>query len=99
MTNIQLNIVLFSLLQIVDTLDELIDRKKEPETMGLRDMTLNKNTWTAILVLCDMLNPVNIFCKYLQGGITGFRNCQHKTKGTHFNISVNYFEYKKLTVK
>ena len=61
--------VILLFFQIVDTLDELLSRKKEPEVVGMRDSSTNRNTVADILVLCDLLQPVSIFCKYLQGSV------------------------------
>ena len=35
-------------------------------------MVTNKTTLAAILVLCDLLQPVGLFCKYLQGSSLDF---------------------------
>ena len=56
-------------MQIVDTLDELIDRKREPEVIGVRDSLTDKCTVFAIITLCDIMDPVSFFCKYLQGSV------------------------------
>ena len=55
--------------QIIDTLDHLLDVKKDPELTGIREAIMAKQTTAAILILCDILHPVNIFCKYLQGSV------------------------------
>ena len=65
----------------------LIDRKREPEIIGLREMVTNKTTLVAILVLSDLLQPVNLFCKYLQGGSLDFNTVAGK-------IKVNLINYK-----
>lgn len=56
-------------LQIIDTIDHLLEQKRDPELAGLRNAFLSKDTTAAILILCDILQPVNIFCKYLQGSV------------------------------
>ncbi|KAJ8303650.1 hypothetical protein KUTeg_018760 [Tegillarca granosa] len=54
---------------ILDCLDELYDRKKEAEILGLRNMLTNKKTISATVVLSDILKPVIFFSDYLQGDV------------------------------
>ena len=53
----------------MDTVDQLIEERRDPELLGLRTSILSKNAVAAILVLSDILDPINIFCKYLQGSV------------------------------
>ena len=55
--------------QIIDVLDEIIERKGEPEITGVRDMLTDKNTLAAILIPCDILDPIIGFSDYLQGSV------------------------------
>ena len=59
----------YLLFQIIDALDEIIERKREPEITGVRDILTDKNTLAAILVLCDILDPIIVFSDYLQGSV------------------------------
>ena len=92
---------LFFPLQILDTLDELLERKGDSEIVAIRDKITSKNTVAAILVMCDMLQPVNIFCKFLQGSAIDFSDVTRKLKVVVticFMIKANSFKvsYDKL---
>ncbi|XP_033751153.1 uncharacterized protein LOC117335326 [Pecten maximus] len=54
---------------ILDSLDAIYDKKKEPEILGVRNMLTNTSTVAAAAILCDILKPVVIFSDYLQGDV------------------------------
>ena len=45
---------------VVNTLDSIFDERKEAEVFGLRTMVMQKNTVAMILLLCDVLRPINV---------------------------------------
>ncbi|KAL5006843.1 hypothetical protein ScPMuIL_015649 [Solemya velum] len=51
---------------ILDTLDGIYEEKRDPEVMGIRGNTTNKMIVATILLLCDILKPVNMLSLYLQ---------------------------------
>lgn len=63
----------------IDALDTIYELKKEPEVHGLRCIVTNKNTLQMILLLCDVLRPVNILSAYLQ---INFMDVESKAKAT-----------------
>ncbi|XP_053402635.1 uncharacterized protein LOC123550255 [Mercenaria mercenaria] len=58
--------------QVLDSLDEMIDRRHDPEIEGIRNMLCSKSTFAGILILCDLLEPVIVFSNYLQGASIDF---------------------------
>ncbi|XP_052234161.1 uncharacterized protein LOC127846703 isoform X2 [Dreissena polymorpha] len=74
--------------QILDTLDELLERKGDSEIVAIRDKITSKNTVAAIPVMCDMLQPVNIFCKFLQGSAIDFSDVTRKLKELTDNLEI-----------
>ncbi|XP_060564714.1 uncharacterized protein LOC132723924 [Ruditapes philippinarum] len=66
--------------QVLDALDEMIDRKHDPEIDGLRNMLCSKGTLAGILILCDLLEPVIVFSDYLQGASIDFSHVNKKAK-------------------
>lgn len=52
--------------EILDALDSIYDKKREPEVLGLRMILTRKNIIAMILLLCDVLRPVNILSMFLQ---------------------------------
>lgn len=50
---------------IIDALDEIYDLKKEPEVFGLRMILTQRGVVAIILMLCDVLRPLNFLSLYL----------------------------------
>ena len=67
---------------ILDTLDELYDEKREPEVHGLRATITKQNTVMMILLLCDVLKPVNVLSESLQKADINFMDVDSKVKAT-----------------
>ena len=55
--------------QVLDSLDSIYEKKREPEILGLRDMLTNKSTAASVTVLNDILRPLVLFSDYLQGDV------------------------------
>ncbi|XP_078327996.1 zinc finger MYM-type protein 1-like [Crassostrea virginica] len=51
---------------ILDTLDAIYDEKKDPEILGIRFNVTKKPLLAGIVLLCDILKPVNMLSLYLQ---------------------------------
>jgi hypothetical protein len=51
---------------ILDTLDSLIEETKEPELTGIRISMTQPGVILTVLVLVDILKPVNFLSLYLQ---------------------------------
>lgn len=66
----------------LDALDAIYDAKKEPEVYGLRLNITNKNTLAMILLLCDVLKPVNVLSLSLQSSKINFMDVEEKQKAT-----------------
>lgn len=45
---------------VLDSLDAIYHKNKEPEATGIRSNLTNKNTVSMVLLLCDVLKLVNI---------------------------------------
>lgn len=67
---------------IVDTLDSIYSDKKEPEVYGIRLAATDKKTVATILLLCDILKPVNILSLYLQQENINFTSLPVNVKAT-----------------
>ena len=66
----------------LDALDQIYERKKEPEVFGLRSSVTNKNTVLMILLLCDVLKPVSVLSMCLQEATINFMDIDTKVKAT-----------------
>ncbi|XP_033751309.1 uncharacterized protein LOC117335439 [Pecten maximus] len=51
---------------ILDTLDSLYEERREPDIMGVRQSVTIKSVVATILLLTDILKPVNLLSLYLQ---------------------------------
>lgn len=67
---------------VLDTLDALYDERHEPEIFGLRCSLTDKSVIAMILVLCDVLKPVNILSLYLQSPTICFSKVETQVKVT-----------------
>jgi len=67
---------------IVDALDAIYDKKKEPEVFGLRAIITRKDIVAMILLLCDILKPVNILSMFLQDPCIIFSTVESKVRAT-----------------
>lgn len=68
---------------ILDTLDALYTKSKEPDILGLRMMVTNKQVVATILLLCDILKPVHILSLYLQEENINFSSLPFHVKATN----------------
>ena len=73
-------------LQVIDALDASLDDKYDADVHGVREILLDKNTMAAVLILCDVLNPVIYFSDYLQGN-NELTNVNEKVKVNNISIS------------
>ncbi|XP_069114342.1 uncharacterized protein [Argopecten irradians] len=81
---------------ILDTIDEIYAQKKEPEVMGTRLAVTKKKVVATILLLCDILKPVNVLSLYLQNeNINSTSLPQHveNTKQQLHDLISSYQEY------
>ena len=65
---------------VIDTLDSIYDERKEAEVFGLRTMIMQKNTVAMILLLCDVLRPINVLSLCLQDSSINFMDVDTKVK-------------------
>lgn len=65
---------------ILDTLDALIVSTRDPEIEGIRARATSQKIVLTILVLTDVLKPVNFLSLYLQGDIGYFTNLPERVK-------------------
>lgn len=65
---------------IPDTLDQLHNQKRKPEVYGLQANITNKNFISMVLLLCDVLQPVNILGLSLQDSSLNFSDVDEKVK-------------------
>ena len=52
--------------ELLDTFDAIIDESRDPEVQGIRLSATRKDVIAMILVLADVLKPVNYLSLYLQ---------------------------------
>jgi hypothetical protein len=50
---------------ILDTLNTLYNERKGPETLGLKLIVSRKDIVAIILLMCDILEPVNMLSLYI----------------------------------
>ncbi|XP_033744317.1 E3 SUMO-protein ligase KIAA1586-like [Pecten maximus] len=67
---------------ILDTLDDIYAQKKEPEVYGIRLAVTDKKVVATILLLCDILKPVNVLSWYLQNENINFTPLPQHVKTT-----------------
>ncbi|XP_033730344.1 uncharacterized protein LOC117319689 isoform X2 [Pecten maximus] len=67
---------------ITDTLDILYQERREPEVYGLRNCIMQKDFIAMVLLLCDVLQPVNRLSLFLQDADLNFVNVDIKVKAT-----------------
>ncbi|CAG2224053.1 unnamed protein product [Mytilus edulis] len=67
---------------IVDTLDSLYNDLKEPEIFGVRHILTRKDVVAMMLLLCDVLKPVNILNLCLQSENVNFTNLDQNVQKT-----------------
>ena len=51
---------------VVESLDTIFIEKRDPEAKGIRDQLLSPNLIMMLLLLAEVLAPINLFCKFLQ---------------------------------
>lgn len=68
--------------QILDALDEIYDLKKEPEVFDLRMILTQRDVVAMILLLCDVLRPLNFLSLYLQDPHIRFTSVDTRVKAT-----------------
>ena len=51
---------------LIVALDTIFHEKNDPEAKGVRDQLLSPNMILILLLLAELLVPVNKFCKFLQ---------------------------------
>lgn len=73
--------------QILDTLDAIYTKKKEPEVFGLRIAVTKKENMAMILLLCDVLKIVNILSMYLQSSEICLNDVSEKVTTTTNQLS------------
>ena len=71
-------------------MDELIKDNKDPEAKGIRDLLLDLQIILMLLLLAEVLVPINIFCKFLQT-----RNLNHSLVMGKFQHVVSKLETSK----
>ncbi|XP_053392551.1 uncharacterized protein LOC123566599 [Mercenaria mercenaria] len=67
---------------ILDTLDAIYAEKREPEIRGIRQNVTDKNIVATVLLLCDILKPVNMLSLYLQEENVNFTSLPERVKVT-----------------
>lgn len=67
--------------QLLDTMDSLIEDSHDPELQGIRTSMTKKDLVAMILVLSDILKPVNMLSLYLQGDCGVFADLPAKVQG------------------
>lgn len=71
---------------ILDTMDTLITETKDPEIVGIRSKVTNTQYVFTILLLADILKPVNMLSLYLQSDIGYFTNLPDRVKACVHDI-------------
>lgn len=66
--------------ECLDTLDAIYAAKHEPEVNGVRIAITNRNTVLMILLLCDVLRPVNTLSEFLQMADINFMDVDPKVR-------------------
>ena len=51
---------------LIDALDTIFTERKDPESKGVRDLWLGKEMILTMLLLAEVLTPINSLCRYLQ---------------------------------
>ncbi|KAH3865862.1 hypothetical protein DPMN_028906 [Dreissena polymorpha] len=72
---------------ILDTLDSLFAEKRDPEIQGIRACITEKRTVATILLLCDILKPVNMLSLYLQEATVNFSELPAHVSNTTGHLS------------
>lgn len=72
---------------ILDTLDAIYADKKEPEIYGLRLILTNKTVVATILLLCDILKPLNLLSLYLQAENINFTSLPQHVRATEDSLT------------
>ena len=67
---------------LLDTLDNLYAEFKQPEVFGVRHFITRRDIVAMILLLCDVLKPVNFFSLYLQEDQVNFTHLDSRVKQT-----------------
>ena len=67
---------------LLDTLDSLYAESKQPEVFGIRHFTTRRDVVAMILLLCDVLRPVNFLSLYLQEDQVNFTHLDSRVKQT-----------------
>jgi len=79
---------------IVDTLDSLYNDMKKPEIYGVCYILTRTDVVAMMLLLCDVLKPVNILNLYLQSENINFTNLDQKVKYTLDELNALTEKYK-----
>lgn len=67
---------------VLDTLDNLYAEFKQPEVFGVQHFTTRRDIVAMILLLCDVLKPVNYLSLYLQEDLVNFTHLETRVKQT-----------------
>ena len=67
---------------LLDCLDSLYDESKEPTVYGVRHCLTKTNTVCMIVLLCDVLKPVNLLSLYLQEDHVNYTNLDLRVNTT-----------------
>lgn len=66
--------------ELLDTFDSIIQDSRDPEVQGIRHCATQKDVIATILVLADVLKPVNYLSLYLQQDCGTFTELPAKVK-------------------
>ncbi|WAR05593.1 LOW QUALITY PROTEIN: hypothetical protein MAR_021479, partial [Mya arenaria] len=72
---------------IPDTLDAVYAEKREPEIQGIRQNVTDKNIVPTVLLLCDILKPVNMLSLYLKKENVNFTSLPVHVRNTIDSLS------------
>ena len=78
---------------LIDALDSIYHDTKEPEVHGIRHPMTNKNFVGMMLLLCDVLQPVNILSLYLQQEQVNFTYRDSRVQTTLDSLSEFIVKY------
>ena len=84
-------IVSESFVEIIDSLDNIFAKTRDPEITGIRETLLKPEMILFNLFMADILHICNNFCKYLQGRNVKFSSLPSKVKNLKEKI-ISYLE-------
>ncbi|XP_052260782.1 E3 SUMO-protein ligase KIAA1586-like isoform X2 [Dreissena polymorpha] len=84
--------------QLLDTFDALIEDSREPEVQGIRHSATNRGVIAMILVLADVLKPVNYLSLYLQQDCGTFTELPARVKKCTDDLHDIVHNYQNMTL-